>query len=875
MLKQVVEADVVVVGGGLAGVCAAVAAARRGVDVVLINNRPVLGGNSSSEVRVWVCGATAHGNQRWARETGIIGEMYVENQFRNPEGNPVYWDDVVLDTVRREKNIRLFLNTDVRDVVASGPEDARRVETVTGWTMGSEILTTFRAPVFLDCTGDGLVGHLAGARYRLGKEARSEFDEEWAPDEPVEEFLGSTLLFYTKDLGFPVKYVAPESAKDIRDTPIPTSRVIRSGDSGAHYWWVEWGGELDTVHDNETIRDELRSVILGIWDYIKNSGEFDADTLTLEWVGNVPGKREYRRFVGDYTLTQNDIVEQTSFPDTVAFGGWSIDLHPAAGMYHEGSGAVQRFSDGVFEIPYRCLYPASTSNLLVAGRNISATHIAFGASRVMATCAALGQAAGTAAALCVEHAVTPRELGTHHLAELRRALLRDDAPIIGAVNDDPDDHARTARVTASSTLSSIGTGPGRSFGGGERRDGGTAPGAAQVPAPLTDLVAENRATPHPLVDDLGIVLPVHPRLDSIDLLVSRAVLEPAGGGDAVGGAHAVAGAAPVDGAVTRDDAASPDSAASRDTAASRDSATSPDSATSADRTPPSPLVVEVWSTGKPQNVVPSRLEVTTSVEVPAGEARWVRAQLDYQPGSPETAIVVLRADPSITVHLTDPLPPGVLTLVHGAASDDQNVEVSQSELLVQWPTRPLRGRSVCFVAQPESEALAPERATSGGNRPYGGPSMWASAPMSPGTPEWLRLDWDEPVEVSELVLVLDDDVDLELNTLHHHRSPHETIPELVRDYRVEVLTADAQGAPAGDRDEAQAPATAPSGAPATEPSTDLADETWTVIADETDNRWRRRVHRLPTPTRLRAARVVVTATNGTPQARVVALRAQA
>ena len=852
MLKQVVEADVVVVGGGLAGVCAAVAAARRGVDVVLINNRPVLGGNSSSEVRVWVCGATAHGNQRWARETGIIGEMYVENQFRNPEGNPVYWDDVVLDTVRREKNIRLFLNTDVRDVVASGPEDARRVETVTGWTMGSEILTTFRAPVFLDCTGDGLVGHLAGARYRLGKEARSEFDEEWAPDEPVEEFLGSTLLFYTKDLGFPVKYVAPESAKDIRDTPIPTSRVIRSGDSGAHYWWVEWGGELDTVHDNETIRDELRSVILGIWDYIKNSGEFDADTLTLEWVGNVPGKREYRRFVGDYTLTQNDIVEQTSFPDTVAFGGWSIDLHPAAGMYHEGSGAVQRFSDGVFEIPYRCLYPASTSNLLVAGRNISATHIAFGASRVMATCAALGQAAGTAAALCVEHAVTPRELGTHHLAELRRALLRDDAPIIGAVNDDPDDHARSARVTASSTLSSIGTGPGRSFGVGELRDGHAAPGAGQdadsgpgadvlagsrpgaAPAPRTDLVTENRATPHPLVDDLGIVLPVHPRLDSIDLLVSRAALEPAGGGDPVGGTRAVDGADSSGGAVSADAAASRVSAAS------------------AVRTSLSPLVVEVWSTGKPQNVVPSRLEVTTSVEVPVGEARWVRAQLDYQPGSPETAIVVLRADPSITVHLTDPLPPGVLTLVHGAASDDQNVEVSQSELLVQWPTRPLRGRSVCFVAHPESEALAPERATSGGNRPYGGPSMWASAPMSPGTPEWLRLDWDEPVAVSELVLVLDDDVDLELNTLHHHRSPHETIPELVRDYRVEVLTADAPDGPAGDR-----------------------DETWTVVADETDNRWRRRVHRLQAPTRLRAARVVVTATNGTPQARVVALRAQA
>ena len=152
MRTQTIEADLVVVGGGLAGVSAAVAAARMGRRVALVNNRPVLGGNSSSEVRVWVCGATAHGNQRWARETGIIGELYVENQFRNPEGNPVYWDDVVLDTVRREANLELFLNTEVLEVEADGPDDARRIQSVTGWTMGSEVRTTFVAPIFLDCT---------------------------------------------------------------------------------------------------------------------------------------------------------------------------------------------------------------------------------------------------------------------------------------------------------------------------------------------------------------------------------------------------------------------------------------------------------------------------------------------------------------------------------------------------------------------------------------------------------------------------------------------------------------------------------------------------------------------------------------------------
>ncbi|MGG6309290.1 FAD-dependent oxidoreductase [Paenibacillus macerans] len=455
MRNETVHSDITVVGGGLAGVCAAVAAARLGRKVALVQNRPVLGGNASSEVRVWVCGATAHGVNRYARETGIMGEMFVENQYRNPDGNPYLWDAVVLETVLAEPNISLYLNTDVHEVEADGEEEARQIRSVTGWMIGSERRIRFESPVFLDCTGDGLVGFLAGAKYRIGREARHEYGEAWAPETADDITLGSTLLFYTKDAGHPVKFVPPSFAKDITQTPIPLNRVIRSGDSGCHYWWIEWGGELDTVHDNERIRDELWAVIYGIWDYIKNSGQFDADNMTLEWVGSIPGKREYRRFCGDYTLTQNDILAQEPFADRVAFGGWSIDLHPPQGMYAEESGSKHLHADGNYHIPFRSLYSANVSNLLFAGRNISATHVAFGTTRVMATCATIGEAAGTAAALCAELNVAPRELSREHTPLLLQTLLRQDASVLGLANEDAADLARGAKISASSFLSRL------------------------------------------------------------------------------------------------------------------------------------------------------------------------------------------------------------------------------------------------------------------------------------------------------------------------------------------------------------------------------------------------------------------------------------
>ncbi|WP_053205034.1 FAD-dependent oxidoreductase [Jiangella muralis] len=484
MREQQVRHDVTVVGGGLAGVCAAIAAARLGRSVALINNRPVLGGNSSSEIRVWVVGATAHGRNHHARETGIMGELFVENQYRNPEGNPYYWDAVVLDAVRAEPNISLYLNTDVRSVAASDG----RIESVTGWTMGSELLTTFTGPVFLDCTGDGLVGALAGAEFRIGREARSEYDEPWAPEVADEITLGSTLLFHSKDAGEPVRFVPPDFTKDIAATSIPSRRVIRASDNGCAYWWIEFGGELDTVHDNEAIRDELWAVVYGIWDHIKNSGEFaDVDRLTLEWVGSVPGKREYRRFVGDYVLTQHDVLGQTEFDDRVAFGGWSIDLHPPGGMYAQEEGAKQRYADGIYHIPYRMLYSTNVTNLLLAGRNVSASHVAFGTTRVQATTAVMGEAAGTAAALAVASGVPPRAVD---VGELQRTLLRQDASIVGLPLVDPSDLAASTTVSASGSLAALSVADGSSL--------------------------------WPLDADAGLVLPVDPSLPVLELLVDAA-----------------------------------------------------------------------------------------------------------------------------------------------------------------------------------------------------------------------------------------------------------------------------------------------------------------------------------------------------------------
>jgi hypothetical protein len=425
---QTLHYDLVVVGGGMAGVCCAITAARQGIRVALIQDRPVLGGNASSEVRLWVLGATSHmgNNNRWSREGGVIDEILVENTFRNKEGNPVLFDMVLIDKVLAEKNISLYLNTVVFNIEKSTD---KTISKVFAFNPQNQTRYEFSAQLFSDCSGDGIIAYLSGASYRIGAEDKEEHLELFAPDKnEYGELLGHSIFFYMKDTGKPVKYVAPDFAlKDIEST-IPKMmkpEYFNTGQHGCKYWWLEYGGRIDTIHDTEEIKYELWKVVYGVWDYIKNSGKYPESTnYTLEWVGVIPGKRESRRFKGHYMLTQRDIIQQHSHYDSVAYGGWSIDLHPADGVYSEKNGCNQWHSKGVYPIPYRCLVSFDIDNLFIGGRIISASHVAFGSSRVMCTSAHGGQAIGVAAALCTKTKKTPAEfIDFEEIKKIQRALI--------------------------------------------------------------------------------------------------------------------------------------------------------------------------------------------------------------------------------------------------------------------------------------------------------------------------------------------------------------------------------------------------------------------------------------------------------------------
>ncbi|GAC1310795.1 MAG: hypothetical protein NVSMB24_28810 [Mucilaginibacter sp.] len=445
------DTDLVVVGGGIAGTCCAISAARTGVKVILVQDRPVLGGNASSEVRLWILGATSHmgNNNRWAREGGVIDELLVENMYRNPDGNPVIFDTIILEWTLLEPNIKLLLNTSVFEVEK---ENDNGIKSVKAFCSQNSTMYNLSAPLFCDASGDGIVGFLAGAAFRMGAESREEFGEKFAPNTSNGELLGHSIYFYTKDIGKPVKYVPPSYAlMDI--TTIPKYKNFNTTEQGCQLWWIEYGGQLDTVYDTEDIKWELWKVVYGVWGYIKNSGNFpDAENLTLEWVGTIPGKRESRRFEGDYILKQQDIVEQIKQPDAVSFGGWSIDLHPAEGIYSSGPGCSQWHAKGVYTIPYRSLYSRNISNLFLAGRIISATHVAFASTRVMATCAVSAQAVGIAAALCIKKKLIPAEVFPDYIPELQKQIVRSGNYIPGIALADPDNIATDAVITVSSEL---------------------------------------------------------------------------------------------------------------------------------------------------------------------------------------------------------------------------------------------------------------------------------------------------------------------------------------------------------------------------------------------------------------------------------------
>lgn len=424
-----ITADITIAGGGLAGVCAAIAAARQGRTVSLIQNRPVLGGNSSSEIRVWTRGSTGGGNL-FSEEMGILGELKLANQYKNPEGNPILWDEILLDAVYQEHAISLFLNTLVVDVA----HQDGHIQSLTALEINSERRFQFLSPVYVDATGDGFIAASAGLSYVIGKECNGTYGEEHAPEQFDPTTQGCTILMTFIKRDRPVAFVPPSYAYPIEYIEKLLNnggRMVSEKSNGCDFWWVEFGGQKDTINEIASITLELKRLTLGIYNYIKNSGKFDADTLELNWTGSLPGKRESRRFVTEYVLTETDILQNRTFNDVAFHGGWYLDFHPSEGIYSKADFCTQIPVD-LYGIPLRCLFSSQSDNLLVCGRILGASHAAFASTRIMDTCALSGQAAGTAASVLVSDQLkTPDLLDKSVYARIQALLVEGDMLLPG------------------------------------------------------------------------------------------------------------------------------------------------------------------------------------------------------------------------------------------------------------------------------------------------------------------------------------------------------------------------------------------------------------------------------------------------------------
>lgn len=425
------QADLCVVGGGMAGLCAALAAARHGAKTILMQDRPMLGGNASAECRMHVCGADCSGTRPHMRETGLVEEIRLDNVFCNPLKNHSIGDLVLFEKARSEPNLKLLLNCTCTTAAMKGAA----IESVEGWQLTTQTRHTVKARYFADCSGDSVLAPLTGAAWRMGREARSEFGESIAPVQSDNRTMGMTCLFQSRLHPEPQPFTPPAWARKFKDcNDLPYG--LEGHNAWCYgYWWVELGGQRDTLHDTEQLREDLHALVLGIWDHIKNSGAHpESANWALEWLQFLPAKRESRRYEGDHILTQHDIEAGGPFEDVVAYGGWPMDDHHPAGFEAAKLGekaTIFHPAPSPYGIPYRILYSRNIDNLFFAGRNASCTHAAMSSTRVMATCAVLGQAVGTAAALAASRNISPREVGRSHIRELQRQLQLDDCYLPG------------------------------------------------------------------------------------------------------------------------------------------------------------------------------------------------------------------------------------------------------------------------------------------------------------------------------------------------------------------------------------------------------------------------------------------------------------
>ena len=471
------KCDLCVVGGGLSGMFAAIAAARHGTKVVLIQDRPVFGGNCSSEIRMWIRGASGLHN----RETGLISELEQENIYRNP--NLIYsiWDSVLFGKVKAERNIEVLMNASCCDADTDGDGN---VVCVRAWQLTTYTWHTVYAKYFADCSGDSILAPIVGALWRSGREGHDEFGESIGPEKGDRKTMGMSCLIQARETDGPVSFTPPSwayvyesdedfgggkfkgqiaatqddssknneshlaqggSVSEIKGGIVKAtsmSRPHKLGTSDTNFWWIELGGEYDSIHDSEMLRDELLKIAFGVWDHIKNRGDHGAENWELEWVGFLPGKRESRRYIGDHVLTQHDVEAGGKFDDIIAFGGWPMDDHNPAGIYSFKTAqpaSILYPAPSPYGMPYRILYSKNVNNLFCAGRNVSATHAANSSLRVMATCALLGQAMGVAASICARDGITPREVyTTGKYREVQATLLDDGCYLPGLVREIPE-----------------------------------------------------------------------------------------------------------------------------------------------------------------------------------------------------------------------------------------------------------------------------------------------------------------------------------------------------------------------------------------------------------------------------------------------------
>ncbi|WP_406635145.1 FAD-dependent oxidoreductase [Amycolatopsis sp. WGS_07] len=417
--------DVVVAGGGVTGAAAALAAARLGLTVALIQNRPVLGGNASNEI-----GITPRG------ETGPLVKALAD---RTADG-----DLVALDLLRAEPAVSVYLEHQVFDLAKTGT----RITSVDARDARSGRETRFRGTMFIDCTGTAILGLLAGARCLSGQESRSEFGEPLAPAERTESHHGNTVFFRTREAARPVAFPdvpwAVEVAKDyanlggqlekpgVDNGPGPVAGPARTPDPGirrrmlsplSHFW--EYGQHLDPYADAEHIRDHLLRAIYGTFSNVKTLEPETYANLELDWVAHVPAQGEFCRYLGDYVLTENDIREHRRFPDIVAWNSGAFCLHYPGHEKYDFRLRDWKWDtrdDAPFEVPFRCLYSADLDNLLMAGKHISVTHVAGSVTKFMGNGAQHAVAAAAGAKVCLTHGTSPRGVYANHLDELREAV---------------------------------------------------------------------------------------------------------------------------------------------------------------------------------------------------------------------------------------------------------------------------------------------------------------------------------------------------------------------------------------------------------------------------------------------------------------------